>query len=174
MAIPLEICCSCAEAIRQSLGYIGHEHEAGGDVASEAGGLLLDLRKLNTFCTLYYLDIVLQALSRFSQLFQSSCDTLQHAMSSAEATISFIKNLDIRQTIEDAVANKPPQVADEDRSSLLNDMSNFKSDNGQQLGGSFKQRPCPRLRLDEEDKGQGGCGLLRGGKTGWLECRITT
>jgi len=70
-----------------------HEHKTGGDLASEAGGLLLELRKLSTFTVMYYLDIVLQALSKLSKLFQSSCDTLQHAMSSTEGTVTLIKEL---------------------------------------------------------------------------------
>jgi len=52
------------------LNTLEHEHKTGGDLSSEAGGLLLELRKQSTFSTMYYLDIVLQALAVLSQLFQ--------------------------------------------------------------------------------------------------------
>jgi len=46
-------------------------------------------------------------------------------MSVAEGTMCFIKNLDIQQTIEEAVTHKPAQVMDDDLLSLSRDITNF-------------------------------------------------
>ena len=104
-----------------------HEHKTGGDLASEAGGLLLELRKHSTFSTMYYLDIVLQALAKLSQLFQSSCTTLQHAMSSAAGTITFMKEIDSKQVLNDATLHKPADLVDDlvSSQSLASDIDKF-------------------------------------------------
>ena len=71
-----------------------HEHKCGGDLAIEAGGLLLDLRKTSTFTIMGYLDIAFQELSKLSVVFQSSCNTLDHTMAVAKSTI---RDIDINK-----------------------------------------------------------------------------
>jgi len=67
-------------------------------VASEAGGLLLELRKLSTLTVMhihcYVLSWILCCMHRQGKIEQTvpaTFDTLQHAMSSADGTVTLIK-----------------------------------------------------------------------------------
>ena len=78
-----------------------------GDLSSDAGGLLLTLRKPSTIFFMTLLDDVLGQLARLSKCLQSSDGNISHAMSIATAVIANIEETDleaIRIVADESVA----------------------------------------------------------------------
>jgi len=66
-----------------------------GDLSSDAGGLLLTLRKPSTIFFLTLLDDVLGQLARLSKCLQASDGNISHVMSIAKAVIANIEESDL-------------------------------------------------------------------------------
>jgi hypothetical protein len=76
-----------------------------GDIASDAGGLLLTLRKTSTLQILVLLQYFLQPLARLSKTLQSSGSNIASAMTIAKATIAALRDDFSIQQIESRAAD---------------------------------------------------------------------
>lgn len=86
----VDVVCLHYPAICLSLEHI---YQDAGDLSSDAGGLLLTMRKDSTMFILALLTIVLKPLSRLSKSLQSGTDDIMSAMSHAKAVIADFKDL---------------------------------------------------------------------------------
>jgi hypothetical protein len=94
-----------------------------GDLSSDAGGLLLTLRKPSTLFFLTLLDAVLEPLARLSKCLQSADGNISRAMSIARAVTANVEETDLKKmkTLADEIKAKVTaagarMVADEDLS----------------------------------------------------------
>jgi hypothetical protein len=82
-----------------------------GDLSSDAGGLLLSLRKPSTLFLLTLLHVVFNPLARLSKCLQTSQGNISQAMSMARVVIENIKMIDLEEISKLATTTTQKEVA---------------------------------------------------------------
>lgn len=128
-------------------------YKSGGDLSSDAGGLLLTMRKESTLLLLHIVNEVVSPLAKLSRCLQSSSGSMLTALELVEATVGSLEDL-----IEDEGMRGIAERSSQLHSSLTEKGIYIERDNDvtegdcQRIGQKYIKKICKNIRERFSDK----------------------